>query len=213
MSARQPIEIVPVGLRVEGRSILVVGAGRIAARKAAAYLERRANVTVVATHHGPEMDALPVARRIVRPFEPADLDGAWLVVTATGDPRVDGAVYRAAEARRVWCNAADDPLHCSIILPAVSRAGDITVSVSTGGRSPATASWLKRRIDELLDRDTVAISEISARVRDSVRGRGLPTEVPGWAAVLDADAEALVAAGRGDELEQLLFDAVVDGSR
>ncbi len=213
MSARRPIEIVPVGLRVEGRSILVVGAGRIAARKAAAYVERGALVTVVATQHGPEMEALPVAERIVRQFEPADLDGVWLAVTATGDPQVDGAVYRAAEQRRIWCNAADDPDHCSIILPAVSRAGDITVAVSTGGRSPATASWLKRRIDELLDRDTVVIAEIIARVRDSVRGRGLPTEVPGWAAVLDDDAEALVAAGRGDELERRLFNAVVGGSR
>lgn len=207
---RSAISIVPVGLRVDGRSVLVVGAGRIAARKARTYLDQGAAVTVVAPAHSPEMAVLDV-ERIVREFRPRDLRGRWLVVTATGDPRVDGAVFRAAERRRIWCNAADDPVNCSVILPAVTRAGDVTISISTGGRSPATASWLRRRIAAILDDDTLAVAATSADVRAEVRSAGLSTEVDGWAEVLDRDALDLVASGHGDVLHDRLLAAVVGG--
>ncbi len=204
------VAIVPVGLRVEGRRILVVGAGRIGARKAAVYVEQGAEVIVVAPEQGPEMAELPVAKRVCREFVAEDLDGVWLVVAATGDPEVDGAVFREAEQRRIWCNAADDPVHCSVVLPAVARRGDFTVSVSTGGRSPAVASWLCRRIEAILDNATLEVARISAQVRSEVRARGLSTEVPEWAGVLD-DAHTIVAAGRAQEFETKLRAAVLDG--
>ena len=211
MSAPEAIAIVPVGLRVEGRSVLVVGAGRIAARKARAYLDHGAVVTVVAPEHGPEMASLAVDRRVVRDFRPRDLRGRWLVVTATGDPTVDGAVFRAAERRRIWCNAADDPANCSVILPAVTRAGDVTVAISSGGRSPAAASWIRRRIESMLDGATVAVAATCAEVRAEVRAAGSSTEVEGWAEVLDRDALDLAAPGDVDALHDRLLDAVVGG--
>lgn len=211
-SPTAPIPVVPVGLRVDGRQILIVGAGPIAARKAGAYLEQGALITVVAPMHSEAMNALALAERRYRPFQPSDLDDMWLVVTATGLPSVDGLVFAEAEARRVWCNAADDPDHCSMILPAVSRRGPLTVGVSTGGTSPAVASWLRRRIDGLVNEHTVAVAEAAARVRDTVRSLGLSTEVPGWAEVLDNDALDLVRSGRVEQLERRLFEAVA-GSR
>ena len=205
---RSPIEIVPVGLRVDGRAMLIVGAGHIAARKAEAYSAQGARLTIVAPEHSAECNAVQANARHHRPFRPDDLDGQWLVVTATGDPAVDGRVFAEAEARRIWCNAADDPEHCSVILPAVVRRDDITVSISTGGRSPACASWLRRRIERLLDDDTIAVFGIAAAVRDRMRASGQPTEVPGWNEVLDHDAIALVANGRHDELTRRLNEAV-----
>ena len=205
-----PLAVVPVGLRVEGRAVLVVGAGRIAARKAEAYATQGAQIAVVAPEHSDEMDLVEAAERHYRPFAPTDLDDKWLVVTATGIPHVDGAVYAEAEARRIWCNAADDPQHCSVILPAVSRRGPITVGIATGGSSPAVASWLRRRIDALLDEDTLAIAEVATRVRAAVREAGLGTEVPGWADVLDHEALDLIAAEQPEQLERRLFEAVVN---
>ncbi len=205
---RPPIDVVPVGLRVEGRPILVVGAGRIAARKAQAYASQGAALTVVAPQHSADMDAVDVAERHHREFQPSDLDDQWLVVTATGLPAIDGEVFRQAEQRRIWCNAADDPDHCSVILPAVVRRGAITITISSGGRSPATASWLRRRIEALVDDDTLAVFDIAASVRDRMRAAGQPTEVEGWNRVLDHDALELVAAGRHDELERRLSEAV-----
>lgn len=204
------IPIVPVGLRVDGKPILVVGAGRIAARKAAAYADQGALITVVAPEHSSEMSRVQVAERHRRAFEPGDLDGMWLAVTATGIPEVDGAVFAEAEARRIWCNAADDPEHCSVILPAVVRRGPLTVGISSGGTSPASASWIRRRLESLLDEETIVVAEIAARVRDNIRSLGLPTEVPGWAGVLDDEALELVRAGTPEALERRLYEAVVD---
>ena len=209
MTVSASLPVVPVGLRVEGRTILVVGAGRIAARKAEAYASQGAKLIVVAPEHSADMGRVSVLTRHHRPFVPEDLDDVWLAVTATGIPAVDGAVYAEAEARRIWCNAADDPEHCSVILPAVSRQGPITISIATGGSSPAVASWLRRRIDALVDDNTLAVAEVAMRVRTAVRQAGLSTEVPGWADVLDRDALELIADGHPEELERRLFEAVV----
>ncbi len=205
---RPAIDIVPVGLRVEGKAMLVVGAGRIAARKAQAYASQGALITVVAPEHSADMDKVDVVARRRRAFHAADLDGQWLVVTATGIPGVDAKVFAEAEARRIWCNAADDPDHCSVILPAVVRRDGITVTISSGGRSPATASWLRRRIERIIDDDTLAVFVIAGAVRDRMRAAGQPTEVAGWNDVLDNDALDLVAAGRHDELTTRLAEAV-----
>ncbi len=206
---RPPIPIVPVGLRVQDKQVLVVGAGPIAARKAIAYVQQGALVTAVAPTHSPAMNAVDVHRRIHRRWKADDLTDMWFVVAATGDPEIDGAVYREAERRRIWCNAADDPDHCSVILPAVTRRGALTVGISTGGTSPATASWLRRRVEDLLDDDALAVIEIATRVRRAVRNAGFPTEVPGWAEVLDSEALDLVRSNRPEELERRLFEAVV----
>lgn len=205
---RAGLSVVPVGLRVEGRAVLVVGAGPIAARKAAVYVAQGAEVTVVAPQHSVEMDQLEVAVRHRRPVEAADLDGMWLIVTVTGVPEIDGWVFEQAEARRIWCNAADDPEHCSVILPAVARKGPISVAVSTGGRSPAAASWLRRRIDALLDEPTLAVVDAATRARRVLRERGIATEVADWAEVLDGHGLDLATAGRADDLERELIDRV-----
>ena len=205
------LRLLPVGLRVEGRPVLVVGAGPVAARKAAALVAQGAVVTVVAPRHSADMDAVGVAVRRTEEFRPSHLDGAWFVVAATGVTDVDGTVHEHAEARRVWCNAADDPAHCSAVLPAVVRRGDITVAIATGGRSPAVASWLRRRIDAVLDDHAQDVLEVAARVRSRMRSAGRRTEVSGWAEVLDGEAVVLARSGRLDELERRLTEAVLPG--
>src|SRR5262249_49917561 len=141
----------PANLVVAGRRCVVVGAGRIAARKIAALLGAGADVVVVAPHAGDEVRAWAAAGQVAlheRGFEPEDLDGAWLATTATGDPTVDHAVFAAGSARRVWVNSADDPDNCSFTLPSVVRRGDLVVTVGTAGRSPALAAWLRRRLED-----------------------------------------------------------------
>ena len=144
-----PPPFYPVSLDVSGRSCLVVGGGSVAARKARTLLDCGAAVTVIA----PSLSAT-TWRRWSRRCTPssggrtarATRATFRLVVTATGIPEVDGAVYADAEAAGVWANSADDLAHSSFILPAVHRDGAVTVSVSTGGLSPALASWLRTRL-------------------------------------------------------------------
>jgi precorrin-2 dehydrogenase/sirohydrochlorin ferrochelatase len=188
----------PVNLVVAGRRCLVVGAGRIAARKAEGLLACGADVHLVAPDVGDEAAALEADGVVTirrRAFEPADLDGAWLATTATGDPAVDGAVSAAAEARRIWVNAADDPDHCSFTLPAVVRQGPVMVTVATGGHSPALATWLKRHIADELGPEFAVLAALLAAAREQVRESGRSTEGLDWLSAIDSGMLELIRRG------------------
>jgi siroheme synthase-like protein len=134
---------------LNGRSVLVVGGGRVALEKARGLLDCGARVTVVAPEVGDELAALPV-RVVRRGFVPGDVDGQLLVVAATNDREVNKRVSAAAATRPVLCNVADDPELCSFILPALVRRDPIVVAVSTGGASPALAQRLRDEIAEVV---------------------------------------------------------------
>jgi len=170
----------PVNLVVEGRSVLVVGGGRIALGKVRGLLDAGAAVLVVAPDVDPELAALPGVAVERRPYERGEAARHRLVVTATGDPEVDGAVFEDAEAAGVWVNSADDPARCSFTLPARVRRGDLLVTVSTGGRSPALASWLRERLDEELGPELEVLLDLLAEERERLRAAGASTEHPGW---------------------------------
>lgn len=117
----------------------------VAARKVAGLVESGARVTVVAPEVVAPIDGL-AATVHRRPYRAGEAAAYRLVVTATGVPEVDRAVAADADAARVWVNSADDVAHCTFLLPSVHRDGPVTVAVSTGGASPALATWLRRRM-------------------------------------------------------------------
>lgn len=157
--AREPL-LFPVFLKLRGRKILLVGGGRVACAKLESLGGTGARVTVVAPEVREEIyrSGVEVLRR---PFEPDDLNDAWFAV-ATATPEVNRQVEAAAEARRVFVNAADDPLTATAFLGAVIRRADIVVAISTSGRSPALAGLLREAIDELLPDEEEAGSWLAA---------------------------------------------------
>ena len=138
----------PVFLKLTGRTVLVVGGGQVAAAKLGALLAAGASVRVVA----PDVED-GIARRGVtierRPFEAGDLDGVWLVVSAA-TPEVNRQVAAAAETRRVFVNAVDDPPSASAYLGGVVRRAGVTFAISTDGRAPALAGLLREGLETLL---------------------------------------------------------------
>jgi len=206
-ASRPAITGYPVNLVVAGRRCVVVGAGRIAARKIAALLEAEASVCVIAPEVGPEVRVWADRGRVAleeREFEPADLDGAWLATTATGDPAVDHAVYVAGEARGLWVNSADDPANCSFTLMSVVRSGDLVVTVGTGGRSPALAAWLKARLQAELGPDYATLLDVLAAAREELQAAGRSTEDADWRRALDSGMLDSIRAGRVDEAKETL---------
>ena len=177
-------------LDLHGVDVLVVGAGPVAAAKVAGLYAAGADVRVVAPSVSPAMRAhLDAGRaRVVadRPYVVDDLDGARLVVTATGASEVDDAVAHDATARGVWVNAADHPSACSFILPAVARNGPLTVAVGTDGASPALARRLRDLAGRMLADDVVALAARLAAARAAVRAGGGSTEDVDWSAEIDA---------------------------
>jgi siroheme synthase-like protein len=196
-----------VNLLVRDRRVVVVGAGRIAARKIAPLLEAGALVEVVAPEAGAEIESWAAAGRLVlhaRAFRDADLDGAWLALTATDDPAVNAAVHAAGEARRVWVNSADDPANCSFTLMSVLRRGDLVVSTGTGGRSPALAAHLRRRLEEEIGPEYETLLDLLADAREELRGSGRSSEDANWQSAFDGGIVELVRSGRVDEARELL---------
>jgi siroheme synthase-like protein len=204
---REPVAGYPVNLVVAGRRCVVVGGGRVAARKIESLLAAGAVVHVVAPSLDERVQSWADAARLTvdrRPFSAADLDGAWLATTATGDPDVDRAVFEAGEARHLWVNSADDPANCSFTLMSVLRRGDLTVTVGTGGRSPALAAWVRQRLGGELGPEYAALLDLLADAREALRATGRSSEDPGWQRALDSGMLDLVRAGRLDDAKELL---------
>jgi precorrin-2 dehydrogenase len=144
----------PMFMKLEGRRCVVVGAGNIATEKLASVLDADAEVQVIAPQDSEQIAALAGEGRLTwraAEFEPEHLDGAFLVVAATGDPRINKLVFRAARERGVLCNAVDEPERCDFFYPAVVRRGDLQIAISTAGKSPALAQRIRRELEEQFD--------------------------------------------------------------
>jgi precorrin-2 dehydrogenase/sirohydrochlorin ferrochelatase len=193
----------PVNLVVEGRPCLVVGGGAVAAEKAAALVACGAEVHVVGEQIGPEVRALPVTWE-ERSYSLGEVSDYRLVVTATGSPSTNKTVYDDGEAAGVWVNSADDPDNCSFTLPAVVRRGPVMVTASTGGRSPALASWLKKRLAAEIGPEYEVLADLLAAEREAVRADGRSTEGLNWQKALDSDMLELIKNGQvADARERL----------
>ena len=185
----------PVNLVLDGRQCLVVGGGHIALRKVQGLLACGAKVRVVAPHITPELRALPDVTFEERPWRSDDLAGVWLVIAATDDPAVNGAVYDAGQRAGIWVNGADDPAHCSFTLPSVVRRGDLQIAISTGGRSPALATWLRTRLEGEIGPEYAVLLDILATERDGLKAAGVSTEGLDWRSALDSDMLDLIRTG------------------
>jgi siroheme synthase-like protein len=204
-----------VGLVVRGRRCLVVGGGRVAARKVAGLLACGAAVTVVAPEAHVAVAALVEGGHIqaiedtpldiqLRPYRRGEAAGYALVIAATGDESVDDAVHRDAEDAGVWVNVADDASRCSVVLPAIFRDGDVTVAVTTGGASPALAGWLRDRTADALGPGLAELAGLLADARRRVHERGQSTERVAWRELLDGPLPSLVRQGRTDEARRVV---------
>jgi siroheme synthase-like protein len=144
--------LLPLFLDLSGRDVLLVGGGRVAAGKLQQLLAAGAAVRVVSPLVIAEIASTPNIDISLRKFQSSDLDGAWLVVAAaTSD--VNREVAGAAEQRRVFVNAVDDPPNATAYLSGVVRRDDVTIAVSTGGDAPALTALIREALDAVLPND------------------------------------------------------------
>ncbi len=197
----------PVNLRLAGKSVLVVGAGAVAAGKVRGLLDARAVVTVVSIDAVEEVVALAATGAVSllrRPYAAGEAAAYRLVVAATGDPAVNQAVHDDAEAAGVWVNAADDPARCEFTMPARVRRGDLLLTISTAGRSPALASWLRAELTELVGPEYETLLDLLADERERLRAEGVGTESLNWQSAFASGILDLVRSGRLADARELL---------
>jgi uroporphyrin-III C-methyltransferase/precorrin-2 dehydrogenase/sirohydrochlorin ferrochelatase len=150
------MSLLPIFLKLDGRPGLLVGAGNVALEKIGSLLRTGVQLRVVAPQAKDEIRQLAAEGKlewVERAFEPADLDGAFVVITATDSAEVNAAVYQAAVERNIPCNSVDDIPNCDFYFGSVLRRGDLQIAISTAGESPALAQRLRREIDEQLPQD------------------------------------------------------------
>ena len=150
------MSLLPIFLKLDGRSGLLVGAGKVALDKIGSLLKTGIKLRVVAPKARPEIRALAAEGKlewVQRAFEASDLDGQFIVIAATDDPAVNSAVYRAAVDRGIPCNSVDDIPNCDFFFGSVVSRGELQIAISTAGESPAFAQRLRREIDEQLPHD------------------------------------------------------------
>jgi len=207
--------IYPVGLVVKGRRCLVVGGGRVAARKISGLLACGAAVTMVAPEVHVAIGELTAAGVVaaidesplevqIRPYRSGEAANYLLAVAATGEASVDEVVHRDALAAGVWVNVADDASRCTFILPAVARDGTVSIAVSTAGASPALAGWLRDRIVLALGPNLGDLAALLEEGRRRIHDQGGSTETLDWRAVLDGPLPEMVRQGRIDDARAAL---------
>src|SRR5262249_55443799 len=131
------MSLLPLFLNLAGRQVVLVGRGRVAAGKLRALLDAGADVCVVAPEVHPDIERAAV-RIERRAFRPPDLDTAWLAVAAA-TPDVNRQVAEAAEARRIFVNAVDDPANATAFLSGVVRRGGGGMALGTNGAAAGLA--------------------------------------------------------------------------
>ena len=157
----------PLCINLEDKSFLVVGSGRIARRKLSAISEFTSNITVI-SKEGAEGLAREGIKVVNKCFDDKDLEGFDFVITATGSREQDEAIVAACKSRGIPVNAADDREECDFFLPGIIKRGDLVVSVSTSGKSPAYSKHLREQIEEIIPDNIEKVLDIMGELRKSL---------------------------------------------
>jgi precorrin-2 dehydrogenase/sirohydrochlorin ferrochelatase len=165
----------PAYLDIEDRCCLVVGGGAVGTRKVETLLRCGARVRVVSPEVSPGLERLAEAGEINlerRTVLDSDMDDAFLVFGATDDPELNRRLHRKARERGRLCNIADQPDLCSFVLPSVVSRGDLTIAVSTSGKSPALAKHIRTRLEKMFGPEYGVMLDVLGSVRKRVLARG-----------------------------------------
>ena len=166
-------------VKLEGRRILVVGAGSVGEAKIESLLETGASVLVVAPKATPRVREWARDGRIdwqPRQYGPADFGGVFLVIAATGSPALHDEIYAEARSRGVLCNAVDEPQRCDFYFPAVVRRGELQIAISTGGLSPALAQRLRKELEQQFGPEWEEWVAQLGRTREELQSIPMPPE-------------------------------------
>ena len=169
----------PLNLDIRNRKCLVVGGGAVGTRKVLTLLACGAMVTVIS----PELtdilrDLFQKGKLewISRPYSASDLMDAFLVIGATHDTSLNNQIHLDAEKHQKLCNIADQPESCNFILPSIVNRGDLVITISTSGKSPAYAKKLRQTLESSFGEENIIFLRLMGTVRKRILGKGLGME-------------------------------------
>jgi precorrin-2 dehydrogenase / sirohydrochlorin ferrochelatase len=173
---RAEVSLFPILLKLKAKKCVVVGAGKIAAAKAAGLLTSGARVVVIGPRAVDWIQSQARAGKVIwhrRRFTAVDVEQAFLVIAATNSNATNEAVFRACTDRGVLCNVVDDPERCDFFYPAVVRRGPLQIAISTSGRSPALARRLRIELERQFGSEYSAWVEQVGKRRQEIFSQNL----------------------------------------
>ncbi|HEY5625544.1 MAG TPA: bifunctional precorrin-2 dehydrogenase/sirohydrochlorin ferrochelatase [Dehalococcoidia bacterium] len=214
----------PVFLDIADKPVVIIGGGTIAEQKVGGLLDAGAKVTIVSPELNETLTDLRDAGKlthIVREYEAGDIEGYELVVVATDSRAENEKVWAEGRERHIWVNAVDDVPNCDFIMPGIVRQGDLTLAISTAGKSPAMARKVREDLETFLSEDDSALLDLAAEVRSETRDRGIDVEgcprcqrdnLDVWNAALDGIVKKLLQEGKRDEAKARVLDLLFSPS-
>ncbi len=188
MKKSQVAAYYPIFLNVCDRKCIVIGGGEVALRKVQILLEYGAEVDVISPELAPELIKLAQDNQIStfsREYKDGDLEKAFVVIAATDSDEINRQVAAEARRRSILINVVDDAMYSDFIVPSVMRRGDITITVSTSGKSPALARKLRAQIEQDIGEQYVPLTDLIAEVREEIIGAGIKVSGDSWQEALD----------------------------
>ncbi len=205
----------PVFLNISGKRCVVCGGGRVALRKVQSLLEHGARVEMVSPSSCTELLALAERGEILlhsREYREDLLKGAHVVIAATDDRDTNLSIVDGARRSGCLVNAVDDAENSDFIVPSCLRRGDITVAVSTSGKSPALARKLRARLEAELGSEYAELVRLVGEVREEMRTRGLKVSEDTWQEALDLELlPALIKEGKIKEARAAIARNLMEG--
>jgi siroheme synthase-like protein len=203
----------PVMLEVHGRRCVVIGDSAVREGKVEGLLAAGAeDVLVVADAAAGRFEGVVGVTVERRAWRPADLDGAFLVVSSSDDAATRAAIAREARARGALVNVMDDVPNCDWAAPAVIRRGDLILAIGTGGASPAVARLVRERLEESFGPEWAEVLRVVGEVRaETIESVPAATErARRWSRALDLEeAASLVRSGRAAELRSRIRERLL----
>lgn len=205
----------PIFLNIKNRRCVVVGGGAVAWRKVNMLLEHGAQVEVISPQLClglGELSASGAVKLTQREYESGDLKGAFVVVAATNDSQTNERVATEAKERGTLINVVDVPKLSNFIVPSSLRRGDLTVAVSTSGKSPALARKIVSELAKDLGEEYSMLTSLVDEVRSELKQRGINISGELWQQALELDSLMdHLRLGQRDEAKKRLLGALVKG--
>ena len=168
MRKRVSMGYFPFFVDVENQNCLVVGGGVVALRKIEKLLPFNPNITVVSPKVHKEILSIKNINIIKRKFDFNDLKEKSFVITATDDKVLNKEIYNSCKENNIPVNTVDDKDNCSFIFPALARNNGVTVAISTSGKSPIYAKYLRKKIENLIQ-DSESIVDNLSKYREKIK--------------------------------------------
>ncbi len=208
----QPSPYYPVFLSLSGKRCVIVGGGQVALRKVRTLLEHRANVEVISPELCSGLGQLAESGEIHvlhREYQTGDLRGVFVAIVATNDSETNLKVAKEARRNAVLVNVVDDAENSDFILPSYVRRGDVTIAISTAGRSPALARKIRTRLEKDFGDEYASLALLINEVRARVKHQGIRVDGDAWQEALDLDLLIeLLRSGDNEKARAILFSSL-----